>query len=237
MVSKLTVVLSAILLLLSTEKVDTIQTYKSNMLELPPGTIIAQTFVAQHNNLSMIKIMDTFNPKYSLGREVKDDLVFHLKIYDKNDPFGGKDLATLVVNGSNVGNHSILQFKFDAVKDSANKKFIFYIENIGEQGLDSGVVASEYITVGFAGKSSYEEGELIYRLPDSRFGDVTGDLTFMSFYSVYPHEFVIGTVKDFTAKFLQDKIFLVFYISGIIGLSYWFKRLGKSNKRLLDAIK
>jgi len=155
MIDKLIGVLSAILLLLSLEKLDAFQVQKDNIIELPVGTEVAQTFVAQHNDLSMIKIMDTFNPKYSsIGREVKDDLVFHLKIYNENDPFGGKDLATLVVNGSNVGNHSILQFKFDAVEDSANKKFIFYIENIGEQGMDSGIVAPESITVGFAEKSN-----------------------------------------------------------------------------------
>jgi len=230
MLDKIIGIISALLLLFSLEKLDAFQVQRDNMLELPVGAEIAQTFIAGHNNLSMIKIMDTFNPKYSpLGREVKNDLVFHLKTYNENDPFGGEDLATLVVNGSNVGNHSILQFKFDAVEGSANKKFIFYIENIGEQGLDSGIVTSESIAIGFAEKSNYEAGELIYRHPDERLSDDRGDLAFTSFYSVYPHEFVMGTVKDFSAKFWQDKLFLTFYISGIIGLAYLFRRLGESN--------
>lgn len=192
---------AGILLIFSFERLDVFQEHSEGMLGLPPEKTVGQTFVAKHDNLSMINLLNFDNP----GLSNKDNLVFHLREYFGGSQKEGEDLATITFNGANIGEHSILRLKFSPLPHSANRKFYFYIENIEE--VFEKEPMTEILKIGYAKQDFYKEGSLIY---DGQ--KIEGDLAFRTFYSVYPHQFIVESLRDFLARFWQDKLFLFFYV-------------------------
>lgn len=223
--NKILSILSGILLIFTIEKLDTFQPVLGSKVELPHGVIVGQTFIAQHDNLSMVKIADTYNSLYigeELGVANKDALVFYLKEYDKKNPFEGEQLAAIPFSGENFGNHSILQFKFDPIINSSGKKYIFYIENLGRDLTT--VEDPGTLSIGTSKKDTYKEGELIIRDSEANLKRLKEDISFWSFYSVSPLKFVTTTMSDFLNRFWQDKTFLAFYLVSIGILIYFIRR-------------
>lgn len=203
----------ALLLIFSFEKLDVFQEHLGDMLKLPPKSVIGQTFVAKHNNLSMINLLDCNDPDLSN----KDNLVFHLRECSDEKLDDREETVTLNFSGANIGNHAILRLKFPPIPNSANKSFYFYIENVG--GGPEASPSARILGVGYSKKDFYKDGSLIYNGQE-----MEGDLAFRAFYSVYPHQFIIGSLRDFLARFWQDKSFFFFYISVIAFLLYLIRK-------------
>lgn len=212
--SKILNFFAGILLLLSFERLDVFQEHfggKEALLDLKDGQYVGQTFKAKHNNLSMIQFLETVDSKF----KNKDRLVFHLKEnYAEENKEKAKDLVRLELSGANVGTHRKLQLKFPPILSSANKKYYFYLENLGDPEFPD-FPNDSVIGIGYAKEDHYKEGQLIYN--DEL---LEGDLAFRTFYQVPPHKIIFDITRDFLARFWQDKGFFVFYFF-VIAILVW----------------
>lgn len=211
---KILKLIGSVLLIFSLEKLDVFQEHLGNMLELPAKSVIGQTFVAKHNNLSMINLLDCDDPELSN----QDNLVFHLRGLSGEKLDDGEEVTTLNFSGANIGHHGILRLKFPPIPNSANRKFYFYIENMG--GTPTASPSAKVLEIGYAKKDFYKNGSLVY---NGR--EIGGDLAFRAFYSLYPHQFIVESLRDFLVRFWQDKSFFFFYMILISFLIYLIQKI------------
>lgn len=206
--------LASVFLLLSFERLDVVQEYfggKEALLDLKDGQFIGQTFEAKHNNLSMIQFLEAVDSKF----KNKDKLVFHLKEHsDEERKEKGEDLVRIEFSGANVGTHRKLQLKFPPIPNSQNKKYYFYLENLGDPEFPN-YPNDSVINIGYSKEDYYKEGRLIY---NDKW--LEGDLAFRTFYQVSPHKIIPEIARDFFARFWQDKAFFVFYLF-VIAILVW----------------
>lgn len=175
-------------------------------------------FVARHNSLSMIKVLDTLDEQFAdKALSNKDNLIFHLREVGLDGNLETKDVATMNLNGANFGNHSILQLKFPPVANSKNKTYYFFLENVGQSIREK--PEDNQLQIGYQDKEVFTDGQLYTNHVVSK-----GDIGFWSFYSVYPHEYFVGTLIDAAGKIWQDKAFLFVYIGIIAAVVYAIRR-------------
>ena len=126
-------------------------------------------------------------------------------------------VATMNLNGANFGNHSISQLKFPPVANSKNKTYYFFLENVGQSIREK--PENNQLQIGYQDKEVFTDGQLYVNHVASK-----GDIGFWSFYSVYPHEYFVGTLTDAAGKIWQDKAFLFVYIGIIAAVVYAIRR-------------
>lgn len=158
---------------------------------------ISQSFISEKDNLSGIG-MSIKNPYF---RNKKDVI---LKVYDE----GHNHQRTIVINGINIADGSLLKFKFDPVKNSANKQFSFELlaPNVDNQGESSEVFLTYTIP-------SWSRGLYINN-------DLTeGSISFFTLHrSANPIQSMFDMYKNWFYKLTKDPVFSIVYFAIVIGL-------------------
>ncbi len=93
--------------------------YTSNAGELAGDTLVGQTFVAEHNNLSGIGVlMATYSNRQNVGT---------VELHVRNFPTTTQDLRVASVAAGDLKDNQIHRFTFDPLPDSAGKIYFFYL--------------------------------------------------------------------------------------------------------------
>lgn len=164
---------------------------------------IGQTFVAEYNNLSTIKVLLA-----TYDRKNLHDFFFHLK----SDASSKEDLFNCQRDISEVKDNKYYNFEFPKIKNSEGKKFYFYIE-----APQSG--PGNAITIWCNSLDIYKDGEKIVN------GIVSeGDLVFKTEYDVgikLKFNALLGNIIKlfyFLLNIIRNK---AFYLLLIIILTIW----------------
>lgn len=173
------------------KRIDITQTSGDDLYRLSSDKTVGQTFLANKDNLNII-ILDLKNA----ALRNQQPIYFHLE-----EAKTALSLREIEISGLNVGDPSSVRFQFDPILDSAGKKYYFYLNSPTSTKEDT-------IEVYHSSQDLYSGGEMMVN--DQKF---EGELRFTSYY--YPGSKTTTAremVKDFRARLLVDKSFLIAYL-------------------------
>mgnify|MGYP001082971056 CR=1 FL=1 len=167
--------------------IKTITIFNQTKNDIPAGEIygdikIGQTFIAEYDNLTGIKVLLATYDRKNIG-----NFIFHLKsnIQSKEDEF--------IYHGdlNKVKDNKYFNFNFPAIRNSKGKKYYFYLESPHAQ-------FGNAITIWSNTLDSYKDGEKIVNGVVSE-----GDLVFLTTYD----SGVINNFSIFLDKITKNKPF------------------------------
>jgi uncharacterized membrane protein len=136
--------------------------------EILGETTVGQTFYSPLPELSSIDI-----ELATWGRTNTKGVIFHLR----ESPESSDDIATIHVNAKNVMNNAYNNFRFPAIKNSANKSYYFFIESPES-------VKGNAITIWSSKNDTYTQGTAYVNSKS-----IKGDLAFRVNYALQPKLF------------------------------------------------
>lgn len=194
-------------------RLDVNQDYGENTLTVGPGTSIGQTFKALHNNLAGVRF-GVSNTKLGGSGE------YEFTILDEKQTI----LQTLTVKESNLGWQNIFRYDFAPIADSAGKT---YTLNLSYLGSSSSAENKEKVLVAYSEKDLYKDGAALVNKKE-----VSGDLTFSTYYQVNPGIFLRDSASDFVTRLSSDTAFLYSYVALLTIFSIYLLRQLLSKRRV-----
>lgn len=199
---------------LALERIDIKQESYNSAIPAWGEQIIGQTFKANNDNLSIVKVF-TFRSPHGVEGKAKaknfEQIVFHLREENSN-----QDLRTINFSGSNVFDGDWLRLQFAPITDSKGKNYYFFFESKNSTQENAINLANSTTDV-------YELGSTVVSDEIS-----AGDLRFQAFYSRPFKSLTRDIFSDFSTKFRSDLTFSVFWIFLIVLIFYLlFKKLFK----------
>lgn len=153
---------------------------------------VGQTFVAQHNNIYLVKIAMN-NPKFS---SYKEPLVFQLK----ESPQEKNSLVTIPFSSANIGINFALRMQFAPILQSRGKPYYFEISS-------PQVASNSALEIRRSEQDVYNKGDAYVNQKKTN-----SDLAFKVYYKVSLVQFVKDSGGDFLKRISKDSPFVLFYV-------------------------
>lgn len=200
------IILSMIVLffsyLFSHYRFDLINQPTTARISLPPGTILSQKFIPDHDNLFRIMIMDADNPIINNQTTINDHL--QLKLVDTKSQ---TVIRALDFSALNIGTMEKLPFTFEPVPGSKNRRLQLQLISLGNP--DSS--PSHLLSFGVSDQKLNNQFNL--KLDNSDYAG--GSLSIRTYYRDRIINLMADSAADFLHRISRDKSFAVFYLSTV----------------------
>jgi hypothetical protein len=155
---------------------------------------VTQTIVPHHNGFNLAMI-------YLRNVALRNDLPFTFSLLDS----AGKEIRSIPVNGTNIGDGTYIKFQFPPIPDSMGRTYTIVLSAPGSD-------LSRAIGVGFTSGNVYPEGSAIA-------GNETGDIAFQLFYRpVSAVSAFVDTLKLFLQHLFRPIYIIQLLVLGIVSV-------------------